>query len=64
VSVQTVVASGLAGRAHLRRHAVETPIQPRPAAVAVALSGGSMRILEAGIALSALATAFLIGLGR
>lgn len=64
MSLQTIVAGGLTGRLHLRREPVVATIEPRPQTMAVALSGGSMRILEMGIALTALATALLIGLGR
>jgi hypothetical protein len=64
VSLQTIVASGLGGRLHLRRAAMQGTIAPRPNTVTVAMSGGSMRFLEAGLALTALATALLIGVGR
>jgi hypothetical protein len=64
VSLQTIVASGLGSRLHLRRAAMQGTIAPRPNTVTVAMSGGSMRFLEAGLALTALATALLIGVGR
>lgn len=64
MSLQTIVAGGLAGRLHLRREPVGATIEPRPQTIAVSLSGGSMRILEMGIAFAAFTTAVLIGLGR
>ncbi len=64
MSLQTIVASGLGSRLHLRRGAVEGTIEPRPRTIAVAMAGGSMRFLEAGLAFTALATALLIGVGR
>ena len=64
MSLQTIVASGLGSRLHLRREAAEATIEPRPRTIAVAMAGGSMRFLEAGLALTALATAILIGVGR
>jgi len=64
VSLQTIVASGLGSRLLHRRQAIEATLEPPPRTVAVAMAGGSMRFLEAGLALTALATALLIGLGR
>ena len=64
MSLQTIVASGFGNRLHLRREAIAVTIEPRRETVAVAMAGGSMRFLEAGLALTALATALLIGLGR
>jgi hypothetical protein len=63
VSLQTIVASGFGSRL-LHRQAVQARIATPPKTVTVAMSGGSMRFLEAGIALTALATALLIGVGR
>jgi hypothetical protein len=37
---------------------------PSTAAVAVRLTGASMRILEVGVAVAAIATALLAGVGR
>jgi len=37
---------------------------PRPAPFAVLLTGPSMRVMETGLALIAIATALIIGLGR
>ena len=64
MSLQTIVASGLGSRLHPRREVVEATLEPPPRTLAVAMAGGSMRFLEAGLALTALATALLIGLGR
>ncbi len=64
MSLQTIVSSSLTGRLHLHQAPVRATIEPRPSTLAVAVSGGSMRILEMGIALTALGTALLIGLGR
>lgn len=64
MSLQTIVASGLGSRAHLRREAIVATVEPRPRTLAVAMAGGSMRFLETGLALTALATALLIGVGR
>jgi hypothetical protein len=65
VSLQAIVVSGLGSRRlHLRRGAVEATVEQRPRTIAVAMAGGSMRVLETGLALTALATALLIGLGR
>jgi hypothetical protein len=69
VSLHTIVHDGLAGR-FLRRdplsthHAlVSTAVQPRTE-LPGRLSGMSMRMLETGLAIIAIATAVLIGLGR
>ena len=64
MSLQTIVASGFGSRLHLRREAIAATVEPRPRTLAVAMAGGSMRFLEAGLALTALATALLIGVGR
>ncbi len=63
MSLQTIVASGFGTRL-LHRQAVQARIATPPKTLAVAMAGGSMRFLEAGIALTALATALLIGVGR
>jgi hypothetical protein len=63
VSLHTIVSDGLAGRLHPRR-ATAVAAQPTTAPLAVRLSGMSMRVLETGLALVAIATALLIGLGR
>jgi hypothetical protein len=71
VSLYTVVSRGLVGR--LGQHpdepgaVAESVAGSEPAVAdnpAVWLQGASMRLLEAGLALTAIATAFLIGVGR
>jgi hypothetical protein len=64
VSLQTIVSGGLAGRLRPRRGAAAAALEPRATQVAIDLPVGSMRILETGLALTALVTALLIGLGR
>jgi hypothetical protein len=63
VSLHTIVSAGLAGRFGQRRVAAAVA-RPRPARFSVLLTGASMRVLETGLALTAIATAILIGLGR
>jgi len=63
VSLQTIVRGGLASRFHLRRDLGPGPAR-RTVALPVRLSISSMRILETSLALSAIATALLIGHGR
>lgn len=62
MSLHTIVSDRLAGR--LPRRATAVAAQPTTAPLAVRLSGMSMRVLETGLALVAIATALLIGLGR
>ena len=65
VSLHTIVSDGLAGRLHNHpRRARAVVAQPRATDLAVRLSGMSMRVLETCLALTAIATALLIGLGR
>ena len=64
MSLHTIVSSGVVGRLHSRRGAVAAVIQPRASSMTALLSGSSMRVLETGIAIVAIATALLIGLGR
>lgn len=64
MSLQTIVSNGFVGRLHLRRHVEAATVHPRARDLAMSMPIGSMRILEAGIALTALATALLIGIGR
>ena len=64
MSLHTIVSSGVVGRFHLRRGAVSAVIQPRTTDMSTLLSGASMRLLETGLAIIAIATAMLIGLGR
>lgn len=63
MSLHTVVQGTFAGRLRLRRL---TPARAAAGTTALPLrlSISSMRVLETGLALSAIATALLIGLGR
>ena len=60
MSLHTLVQGGLAGRINLRR--AISMRRPQTSAVVVDLPG-SMRLLETGLAVAAIATAFFIGLG-
>jgi hypothetical protein len=64
VSLHTIVSDGLAGRLPARRVSAAAVVRPTPSNMAARLSGASMRVLETGLALTAIATALLIGLGR
>jgi hypothetical protein len=65
VSLQTIVSGGIGRRLRRRRAVGPAELEPRATEVAIDLSGNrSMRILETGLALTAIATALLIGLGR
>jgi hypothetical protein len=64
VSLQTIVSSGLAGRLRPRRAVAPAAVEPRIPQAAIDLPTGSMRILETGLALAAIATALVIGIGR
>lgn len=64
MSLQTIVSSGFVGRLHPRPAPARIAAQPRARDIAIGINVGSMRILETGIAVTALATAVLIGLGR
>ena len=70
MSLQTIVSDGLTARlAHRRAHAVPArvtvaSVAPPRGELAGRLSGMSMRFLETGLAVTAIATAVLIGLGR
>jgi hypothetical protein len=64
VSLQTIVSSGLVGRLHVRRGVRASAAKPRTRDLAMSIPVASMRLLEASIALTALATALLIGIGR
>ena len=64
MSLHTIVSSGVVGRLHSRRGAATAVIQPHASPITALLSGSSMRVLETGIAIVAIATALLIGLGR
>jgi hypothetical protein len=64
VSLHTIVSDGLAGRfPQPPATTVEATERPNPLGV-VRLTGMSMRLLETGLAFTAIATALLIGLGR
>jgi hypothetical protein len=65
VSLYTVVSRGVVGR--LSQRPAETGANPDLASartLSVRWPGASMRVLEAGLALTAIATAILIGVGR
>ena len=62
MSLHSIARDGLAGRLHPR--VVAGRLTSRSVAVPIRFSISSMRILETGLALSAIATAMLIGLGR
>ena len=64
MSLHTIVSDGLAGRFQSNRAVAAAVVRPSGTDMAVRLSGASMRILETGLALTAIATALLIGLGR
>jgi hypothetical protein len=64
VSLHTLVTDGLAGRFPARRSSTAVVSRRESSTLAAGLSGASMRILETGLALAAIATAVLIGLGR
>lgn len=60
MSLHTLVHDSLAGRLRLRRDATERGAS-RSAVTSIRISISSMRILETGLALCAIATALLIG---
>ena len=67
MSLHTIVADGLAGRLLQRPRRARVTVavaQPRANDFAARLSGTSMRVLETSMALAAIGTALLIGLGR
>lgn len=64
MSLHTVVSEGLIGRLHRRTAPAVAVEQPGSTELAARLSGMSMRALETGLALTAIAVALLIGLGR
>ncbi len=64
MSLYSIVSRGATGRFSRHQAAqLELP-QARERRSAVWLSGASMRFLEAGLAVTAIATALLIGIGR
>ena len=65
MSLYSVVSRGVAGR--FGQHAIEDPAPIVQAGVVdprVRFQNASMRVLEAGLALTAIVTAILIGVGR
>jgi hypothetical protein len=64
VSLYTIVSDGLAGRLPSRPVTADAVAQPPTTGMAGRLTGASMRVLETGLALIAIVTALLIGLGR
>ena len=65
MTLHTIVGDVLAGRlAHHPRRARAAVARVRTTELAVRLNGTSMRVLETGLAVTAVATALLIGLGR
>jgi hypothetical protein len=64
VSLYSIVSHGLSGRLRPRRDMRGVDREAEPVAVLVDLPGGSMRLLETGLAVAALATALLLGLGH
>jgi len=65
VSLYSVVSRGVAGRLGQRPSDAVSSVERSGAKMpSVRLSGASMRVLEAGLALGAIATAILIGVGR
>ena len=60
MSLHTVVQGSFAGRLHPRREAT-TPVRQRSISLPSRVTISSMRVLETSIALSAIATALLIG---
>jgi len=65
VSLSTMVSRGVAGRLRPRLADSGATIErTRVASLAVRMPGASMRVLEAGLAATAIATAILIGIGR
>ena len=63
MSLSTIVSDGLAGRLPQRR-AGTAVVRSHQGPLAVLLTGMSMRLLETSLAVTAIAVALLIGLGR
>lgn len=63
MSLHTIVNDGLAARLPQRR-ARAVAVQPETNQLAVRLTGASMRVMETGLAMTAIVVAVLIGLGR
>jgi hypothetical protein len=67
VSLYSVVSRGVVGRFGQRQGEADASAEqasPRNLNLSVRLPGASMKVLEAGIALTAIATAILMGVGR
>jgi len=65
VSLYSVVSRGVAGRLGQRSDVTAASADRAGARIpGVRLPGASMRVLEAGLALTAIATAILLGVGR
>ena len=65
MSLSTMVSRGVVGRLRPRPpHDGANLDRPRVKSLTVRMPGASMRLLEAGLALTAIATAILIGIGR
>jgi hypothetical protein len=65
VSLYSVVSRGVAGRFGQRPIVDQAPVaRVEAAGPGVRFQSASMRLLEAGLALTAIATAILIGVGR
>ena len=64
MSLQSTVGDGLVGHLHSVRRQRTAVAEAPPRDLAVRLTGASMRVLETGLALTAIAVAILIGLVR
>jgi hypothetical protein len=64
VSLSSIVSRGATGRFSRHQAASSELLDPRDRPSTVWLSGASMRFLEAGLAVTAIATALIIGIGR
>lgn len=64
MSLYSMVSRGVTGRFSQRQSGDARPDEARSRSLAVRLPGASMRMLEAGLAATAIATAILIGAGR
>jgi hypothetical protein len=64
VSLYSAVSRGVSGRLGQRSGVSSTSADPAGTIPGVRLPGASMRVLEAALALTAIATAILIGVGR
>lgn len=64
MSLYSIVSRGVAGRFSHGQAATVRADEPQARSLAVRLPGASMRLLEAGLAATAIVTAILIGAGR